>query len=65
MKFQGSVQWDPSSMGTGGQTHRRNTDITKLIVGFRNFTQAPKMNHRVSKYIVLARIHVGGGGRGG
>ena len=32
-----SVQWDPSSMQAGGRT-----DMTKLIVAFRNFADAPK-----------------------
>jgi hypothetical protein len=37
-----SVQWEPScSMGTDGQTDRL-TDMTKLIVAFRNFANAPK-----------------------
>ena len=36
-----SVQWDPSSMRTDGQTDRY-TDMTTLVVAFRNFASAPK-----------------------
>jgi len=37
-----SVQWEPScSMRTGGRTDRRS-DMTKLIVAFRNFANTPK-----------------------
>ena len=41
-----SVQWEPSfSMRTEGQIYRQ-TDMTKLMVVFRNFVNAPK-NHKL------------------
>jgi hypothetical protein len=40
-----SVEWEPSSMAADGQT-----DVTKVIVAFRNFTKAPK------KFLPLPRI---------
>jgi hypothetical protein len=38
-----SVLWKPiCSMQTGGRQADRQTDMTNLIVGFRNFTKSPK-----------------------
>jgi hypothetical protein len=47
-----SVQWGPScSMRMYRQTDRQ-TDMTKLIVAFRNFTKAPKIRSRLCRYTV-------------
>ena len=39
-----SVQWEPNCSMRNGRTDRR-TDTTKLIVGFRNFANAPKKKY--------------------
>jgi len=35
------IQWEPSSMRAGGRTDGR-TDMTKLVVPFHKFENAPK-----------------------
>jgi hypothetical protein len=55
-----SVQWEPScSMLTDGRTDGR-IDITKLIVAFRNFANAPKKwatwNHLLGRYLCIQSL---------
>jgi hypothetical protein len=45
-----SVQWQPSSMRADGRTDGR-TDMTKLIVTFRNFAKAPKNAQNASVFV--------------
>ena len=62
-----SVQWKPScSMRTDGQTNPRTTDMTKLIVAFRSFANAPKnetvnismrQNHYSFMYFLRYSLH--------
>jgi hypothetical protein len=48
-----SVQWEPScSMWTDGRT-----EMTKLIVAFRNFAKAPKNEKKISCRIPLYRLN--------
>jgi len=49
-----SIELEPScSMQTGGRT-----DMTKLIVAFRNFTKAPNNNlFGLSGYLSITRSH--------
>jgi hypothetical protein len=49
-----SIQWEPSySMRTGGRT-----DMTKLIVAFRNFANAPKNTYRQFVFFFSEQITV-------
>jgi len=44
-------------MRTGGRTDR-HTDMTKLIVAFRNFAKAPKMNYEACVLFVHNDLQV-------
>jgi hypothetical protein len=48
-----------------GQTDEIRTDITKLIVGFRNIAKAPKNESEGFKIYIIGQNSCGGGGGGG
>jgi hypothetical protein len=52
------LQWEPSCcMRAGGQADGR-TDMTKLIVAFRNFANAPKNHVEKGKNNLFSHFHV-------
>jgi Fe-S-cluster formation regulator IscX/YfhJ len=53
-----SFQWEPScSMRTDGRTHRQ-TDMTKLIVAFRNFANGPSSCKTILQHINVMWVTV-------
>ena len=49
------VHWEPSCSTLTDRHTDRRTDMTKLLVAFRNFANAP--NNRQSQWDVLFRIY--------